>query len=142
MRSREVSPPGSPALTSQISMGQLRPVRSRGDTQSPPPEQLRTLASGPTSAPRSTALAHRSRSINGGGIDRQRVATDIKTAATKARGGTVSNEPEVQKKPKGIVAFLSRKKGERGKSPAATKKYPEGVLGKDGARVWQKETQP
>lgn len=131
-----------------MSIPQLRQTRSRGDTnKSPTPDNV--LNNVPVDAipthrlPQQKPMAHRSKSVSGGGAERPAYVQDLQVAAAKARGGTQSGEPEApQKKSKGLTAFLSRKKGDRGKSPASTRRYPEGVLGKEGARVWQKDLVP
>ena len=62
----------------------------------------------------------------------QRIASGGKPDATT----TADSAPN--KKGKGISGFLSGKKM-RGKSPSSQKRWPDGVIGKDGARVWVKE---
>lgn len=86
-------------------------------------------------------MAGRSKSI--GGIARSNTAkNEARTGGNEKNSQAQSNQgstaSSTKGKSKGIVALLSGKKG-RGKSPASQRRYPEGVLGKDGARVWLKE---
>lgn len=137
---QQESSPDSEALSKQMSIPQLRQARSRADTTSPENAVSKVDSTTLNQLPQGKVMAQRSKSISGGGADRKTFAQDLQVAAAKARGGTQSGEPEQPaKRSKGIVAFLSRKKGDRGKSPANTRRFPEGVLGKEGARVWQKD---
>ena len=136
-QSQSNSQDGSPPLTSQDSLPQVTQTRTidqntnPGDTGSPP-DHLRNMAG-------------RSKSVSG--VARSSTWTDAVSAGAKARNEVRFGEQaqqqqqQQQSKTKGkksILAVLSGKKS-RGKSPASARRYPEGVLGKDGARVWLKD---
>ncbi|KAL9088073.1 MAG: hypothetical protein Q9159_003271 [Coniocarpon cinnabarinum] len=139
------SPGGSPPLSAQASLPQLMPTRTRlpeprvPDTRSPDAES-------PRSAVLQKPPAHRSKSVSGNGANRSETwnEADTKLPGPRVRGGTRSGSSvESASSPrsgrsKSILAILKNGKN-RGKSPASGKKYPEGVMGKEGCRQWVKE---
>lgn len=158
------SPSGSPPLNPQTSLTQLKQQDSHNSQDatvpSPEPKRLMKQPTAPAGASyigepgrphaqsnapplptaRERSMPHRSRSISGGVRHSAGWADAPLPRDGKVRGGVRSGGSafEESRKSKGIVALLSRKK-DRGKSPASGKRYPDGVLGKDGARVWLKD---
>ena len=141
-RSGPPSPSGSPPLTAQASLPHLASARSRAPEAGRSPEAERARVALPQKP-----MAHRSKSVSSSGVVRSTTWTETgssvsKLPAPRMRGGTRSGSSAIDEsprsRPKGIVAFLKSGRN-RGKSPASTKKYPEGVMGKEGARMWVKE---
>ena len=141
--SQPPSPSGSPPLSTKVSLPQLVPARSRAPENRSPDDQSTQFA-----LPQRPPPAHRSKSVSGSGVGRSTTWTGADTDTINklptprikgaTRSGSSAQEEGNRSRSKGIVAFLKSGKS-RGKSPASTKKYPEGVLGKEGCRVWVKE---
>ena len=146
--SQPPSPSGSPPLTSKVSLPQLNQSRSPAQEGGRPPESERPKYV--TTAPRhgTGKGAQRSQSVSNSNMVRSTTWTETGSTTSKlppprrVREGTRSGSSALDEPPrsrsKGIVAFLKSGKS-RGKSPASTKKYPDGVMGKEGARVWVKD---
>ncbi|KAI9657816.1 MAG: hypothetical protein M1831_004052 [Alyxoria varia] len=144
----------SPPTSTNASTSRLGQARSYADHESSRQGSPEANEIQPRSSPSPSQVPQRpqrAKSIGGGQLVRHNTnASDMSPAAIArennqriASGGkpdaTTTADSAPHKKGKGgIVGLLSGKKM-RGKSPSSQKRWPDGVLGKDGARVWVKE---
>ncbi|KAI9718472.1 MAG: Serine/threonine-protein kinase 32A [Chrysothrix sp. TS-e1954] len=124
---------GSPPLTSQVSGHVLSGTTS--NTQQLASQQEPKSGSPDSALPEPRMAPQRTKSVS---TLHPEVAAASLSGDTAKGAGKERGRLKKEKSNRGFVAMISGKK-RQGKSPTPSRKWPEGVMGKDGARVWVRE---